>query len=98
MTNPTPCNHGVLHDQPTTGDSFLFLIQSVSQCATGRWLPLIETVWQCRHDSSKSTPSKTLISPPHVLPHPLSFPGGGGGGVTWSTQIVLLRLTVLLCG
>ena len=31
-----------------------------------------------------------------VLPHPLSFPGGGG--VTWSTQIFLLQLTVLLCG
>ena len=33
--------------------------------------------------------------PPFVLPHPLSFPGGG---VTWSTQKFLLRLTVLLCG
>ena len=31
-------------------------------------------------------------------PTPLSFPGGGGGGVTWSTQNFSLRLIVLLCG
>ena len=35
--------------------------------------------------------------PPLVVPHPLSFPGGGGG-VTWSTQNFSLRLIVLLCG
>ena len=34
--------------------------------------------------------------PPRVVPHPLSFPGGGG--VTWSTQNFSLRLIVLLCG
>ena len=33
---------------------------------------------------------------PLVVPHPLSFPGGGG--VTWSTQNFSLRLLVLLCG
>ena len=33
--------------------------------------------------------------PPLVVPHPLSFPGGG---VTWSTQNFSLRLIVLLCG
>ena len=38
--------------------------------------------------------------PPLVVPHPLSFPGGGGGWgtVTWSTQNFSLRLIVLLCG
>ena len=36
--------------------------------------------------------------PPRVVPHPLSFPGGGGGTVTWSTQKFSLRLIVLLCG
>ena len=38
-----------------------------------------------------------VYPPPFVLPHPLSFPGLGGT-VTWSTQKVLLQLTVLLCG
>ena len=33
---------------------------------------------------------------PHVLPHPLSFPGAGGGHLV-NTNF-LLRLTVLLCG
>ena len=33
---------------------------------------------------------------PLVVPHPLSFLGGGG--VTWSTQNFSLRLIVLLCG
>ena len=36
--------------------------------------------------------------PPLVVPHPLSFPGGGGGTVTWSTQNFSLRLIVLFCG
>ena len=37
--------------------------------------------------------------PPFVVPHPLSFPRGGGWGtVTWSTQKFSLRLIVLLCG
>ena len=36
--------------------------------------------------------------PPLVVPHPLSFPGGGWGTVTWSTQNFSLRLIVLLCG
>ena len=35
--------------------------------------------------------------PPLVVPHPLSFPWGEGGTVTWSTQKVSLRLIVLLC-
>ena len=35
---------------------------------------------------------------PLVVPHPLSFPGGGGVTVTWSTQNFSLRLIVLLCG
>ena len=34
--------------------------------------------------------------PPLVIPHPLSFLRGGG--FTWSTQNVSLRLIVLLCG
>ena len=33
--------------------------------------------------------------PPLVLPHPFVFPGGGWGTVTWSTQNLLFRLTVL---
>ena len=37
-----------------------------------------------------------LFTPPLVVPHPLSFPGGGG--VTWSTQNFSLRLIVLLLG
>ena len=36
--------------------------------------------------------------PPLVVPHPLSFPRGGWGTVTWSTQNFSLRLIVLLCG
>ena len=36
--------------------------------------------------------------PPIVVPHPLSFPRGGWGTVTWSTQKLSLRLIVLLCG
>ena len=39
-----------------------------------------------------------LPPPPLVVPHPLSFPGGGWGTVTWSTQNFSLRLIVLLCG
>ena len=38
------------------------------------------------------------LPPPLVVPHPLSFPGGGGGTVTWSTQNFSLRLIVLLLG
>ena len=38
-----------------------------------------------------------LPFPPLVVPHPLSFPRGGGGTVTWSTQKFSLRLIVLLC-
>ena len=34
--------------------------------------------------------------PPLVLPHPLSFPRGGWGTVTCSTQNFSLQLTVLL--
>ena len=36
--------------------------------------------------------------PPLVVPHPLSFPRGWWGTVTWSTQNFSLRLIVLLCG
>ena len=36
--------------------------------------------------------------PPLVVPHPLSFPRGGWGTVTWSTQNFSLQLIVLLCG
>ena len=42
--------------------------------------------------------SSPLYPPPLVVPHPLSFPGGGGGAVTWSTQNFSLRLFVLLLG
>ena len=35
--------------------------------------------------------------PPLSFPTPCRSPGGGGGGVTWSTQNFLLRLIVLLC-
>ena len=35
---------------------------------------------------------------PLVVPHPLLFPRGGWGTVTWSTQNFSLRLIVLLCG
>ena len=37
------------------------------------------------------------VPPPLVVPHPLSFPGEGGGTVIWSTQNFSLRLIVLLC-
>ena len=38
----------------------------------------------------------TLVpSPPCVVPHPLLFPAGGWGTVTWSTQNFSLRLIVL---
>ena len=40
----------------------------------------------------------SLPPPPLVVPHPLSFPRGGWGTVTWSTQNFSLRLIVLLCG
>ena len=36
--------------------------------------------------------------PPLSFPTPCRSPGGGGGGVTWSTQNFSLRLVVLLCG
>ena len=42
--------------------------------------------------------SVSVPSPPRVVPHSLSFPGGGWGTVTWSTQNFSLRLIVLLCG
>ena len=47
--------------------------------------------------SGGSTPDQLR---PLVVPHPLSFPGGGGGWgtVTWSTQNFSLRVIVLLLG
>ena len=42
--------------------------------------------------------SVSCTPPPLVVPHPLSFPRGGWGTVTWSTQNFSLRLIVLLCG
>ena len=47
----------------------------------------------CAAGSTKGTPP-----PPPVVPHPLSFPRGGWGTVTWSTQNFSLQLIVLLYG
>ena len=42
-------------------------------------------------------PERTRVPPPPlVLPHPLSFPRGGWGTVTCSSQKFSLQLTVLL--
>ena len=43
-------------------------------------------------------PTLEVPPPPPVVPHPLSFPGGWWGTVTWSTQHFSLRLIVLLLG
>ena len=50
----------------------------------------------CLLQSIPTCPTST--PPPLVVPHPLSFPRGGWGTVTWSTQNFSLRLIVLLCG
>ena len=39
---------------------------------------------------------QTYPHPPVSFPSPCRSPGGGGGGVTWSTQNISLRLLVLL--
>ena len=63
------------------------------------------TVFECSFWHQREPGQSSRVSvlcqvppPPLVVPHPLSFPRGGWGTVTWSTQNFSLRLIVLLCG
>ena len=62
--------------------------------------PALGTQWPFLHQAHCHCPAdleaETGAPSPLVLPHPLSFPRGGWGTVTCSTQKCLLQLTVLL--